>query len=292
LLGVKNRADFQKLVGLDLKSSQAFSPELLAAVLNSGVSIQPRRIARYASLGGGVWQTFDAKQAINEFNPLRFLNGGYKHDAEEFFGQLPNGHWAVLLCDKDGKLQDSAPDFIGGDSNAHGNDKRIHAGPLSCLGCHSNGGLRDIRDSVRNVYTLPQVLQTNPLADQRNILKKLLEARQHYFQAIEGRIKRDREVFAGALAQSSGLKSEEYARELRTYFARYDAPLTPERAAQELDTSKAVMLASFDAARKTPFGLDPSLAIFFSGEPLPRTQFNEVYNIGQLTLRGLTAWPK
>jgi hypothetical protein len=288
LLGVTKRDDYLRLIGLDLKSSQAFTPEALAVIANSGVARQPRRLARYAALGGGAWATFDNELATNEFNPLRFLNGTFKHKAEEWFGLLPNGMWAVGLFAADGTRQDSAPDFVGFDRFAHSNDGRIHVG-LSCFRCHATAGLQDFKDSVKNLYAFPQVLQSPSSA-------KAIEVQQKYFQAITGKIKRDRETYAEALAEACGMTPPDYAKALSAYFARYDAPVTAEQAAAELGVPLETMLARFDAMRKSPAGLDNSLGFFTvegaKREPLPRFQWIEIYPVGQLALRGLVQWPK
>lgn len=287
MLGVKNRGDFFKLVGLDVKSSTAFSPEALAAVYNSGVAQQPRRIARYVTLGGSAWATFDNQQAVDQANPLRFLNGGFTHKAEEWFAHGSNGIWKNLLCDANGKLQDSAPDFIGYDHFATSNDGRIHVG-LSCSRCHINGGLQDVRDSVRNLYTLPQVLVSPSL-------RALTDARQHYFQEITGKIKRDRAIHEEAIQQATGLKHEEYAKALSNYFAAYDRPVTVAQAAEELGVTEQEFMLRLDAARKTPQGLDPVLSMFtvdpIRREPVPRWQWLEAYNLAQLAMRGYQQWP-
>lgn len=287
LLGIAKRDDYLRVVGLDLKASRQFSPEFLAVITNSGVAREPRRIARFPSLGGAVYATFDNKAALNEANPIRFLNGGFKHQAEEYFGTLPNGFWAVGLFAANGDRQESAPDFVGFDRHTESNDGRIHVG-LSCFRCHAAAGLQDFKDSVKNLYGFPQVLQTPSAA-------KALEVKQRYFQAIAGRMKRDREVYAEALRAASGLTPEQYARTLSTYFARYDAPVTVEAAAAELGVTPAVLLAKLEAARAAAPGLDNTLGFFTveqaRREPVPRQQFNEVYGLAQLALRGLSAWP-
>lgn len=286
--GVKNRNDYFKLIGLDIKQSTDYSPELFAAVANSGVAKEPRRIIRYRTLGGGAWATHDSKQSIDQFNPLRFLNGGYKHNAEEWFGFLPNGMWTVFLSDDKGTRQDSAPDFIGFDHFAHDNDGRIHVG-LSCWRCHSDGGLQGIKDSIRNTFSFPQVLQSPSL-------KELLNAQQHYFQRIEGKLTSDRSTHDDAMQEATGWKHAEWAKNYSTYFARYDRPVPAGRAAVELGLLEADFLVKLDQARKSPQGLDIVLSMYAvepaRRESVPRLQWNEAYNLAQLAIRGYVSWPQ
>lgn len=291
LLEVKNRTDFEKLAGFNRKAAADYAPEALAAVMNSGVSQEPRRVERNQALGGGVYVTYDVKIAKNEFNPLRFLNGGFKHNAEEWFILLPNGMWGVGLFDDKGVRQDKAPDFVGYDHNAHSNDGAIHVG-LSCFDCHSrtgDAGLQPIRNSIRNLYSLPQTLKSPDAV-------RATAVQQHYFQYVDGKMRRDREIFTEAVKQANGLTPQEDATLLRRYFAAYDAPVTVEQAAYELGVSSETMLKFFDAMRKHPkAGLDNVLGFFTldekNREPVPRSQWNAAYNVAQLTLRGLVAWP-
>ena len=291
LLEVKNRADFEKLAGFDRKAAADYAPEALAAVMNSGVSQEPRRVERNQALGGGVYVTYDVKVALNEFNPLRFLNGGFKHNAEEWFVLLPNGMWGVGLFDDKGVRQDKAPDFVGFDRYAHSNDGAIHVG-LSCFDCHSregDAGLQPIRNSIKNLYSLPQVLKSPDVV-------RAVAVQQHYFQFIDGKMRRDRETFTEAVKLANGLTPKQDAEVLRRYFAAYDAPVTVEQAAWELGVTPETMLRFFDAMRKHPkAGLDNVLGFFTlegpNREPVPRAQWNATYNVAQLAMRGLVAWP-
>lgn len=292
LLEIKNRADFEKLAGFNRKAAADYAPEALAVVMNSGVSREPRRLERNRALGGGVHVTYDVKVAKNEFNPLRFLNGGFKHNAEEWFILLSNGMWGVGLFDDKGATQNSAPDFVGFDRYTHNNDGRIHVG-LACFDCHSRegeAGLQPIPNSIRNLYSLPQVLKS-PDA------KRAVGVQDQYFQYIDGEMRRDRERFVEALKLANGLSAKEDALLLRAYFAQYDAPVTAEQAARELGVSLDTMLMRFDAMRKAPgpVGLDNILGFFTLApekrEPVPREQWNSTYNVAQLALRGLVAWP-
>src|SRR5690606_27828988 len=104
---------------------------------------------------------------------------------EEWVAVLPNYYPVYLLSDREGKLQPSAPDFIGGDTSplCIGRDKRIHVG-LSCNRCHgvNQDFLRPIDDWVRGTFQTPLSLGTKDF-------KEYLLIRQQYFSNLDRGLK-------------------------------------------------------------------------------------------------------
>ncbi len=69
-LGFDDERSFHKIVGFDEKLAKLFKVELRESVSISGVTLQPRAIARYSSQGGGLWKSIDFLDAKEKKDPL------------------------------------------------------------------------------------------------------------------------------------------------------------------------------------------------------------------------------
>jgi len=287
LLEVKNRADFQRLTGFDQKLSEEFSRELRAAVANSGVTINPRRIARFEKIGGAYWTSFDVKDSKDRKNPLRVLNGGFQHDAEEVFSAGSNGLWKTALFDANGTLQEFVPPEIAHDRTSHSNDLRVHVGTLSCFRCHDaakgHDGLQPVNDWARRLFTLPLAL-TSP------DYQKLKELRQAYLRKLEPFMVVDRARHAAAVKEACGLSASEWAQGLARVYAEYDQPVTLARAAADVGLSKQAFLAALERYTKASGATNTVLGMFLrpenDQEPLPLDTWHEEYVNAQTILVG------
>jgi hypothetical protein len=280
-LKLKNRADFEKLIAFNQIESRKFVQPLLAAIANSGVAIRPRRVERDEKVGGGYWQTKDNKQAVDKNNPLRALNGGFRFDAQEFYGHLPNGLWAMFLADKDGNAQDSAPDFVGHDKTTTSNDGRIHV-YMSCARCHTNGGLQDLDDYARYLFRPPLSLQSVDY----DVLKKL---RQQYLRDLLPRMTADRLRYGNALWQANGLTSRENARLVKRFWREWvDTPVGLVQAGRELGVPPEKFRAALDRLLRSTGSVDTVLATYLRDprQRIPRDQWNEAYALAQFALAG------
>ena len=293
-LGVKDRKTFQALVGFDPKASFNFSYPVLEAISESGVASQPRRVEKWAKLGGSYVFTKDQvnQRGIGKRNPL--LTKGLddlEYDAEEVFASLPNGLWATGLFDKDGKRQDSAPDGVGYQHFTLSNDSKIHVN-LACLICHDrrpgNGGLQPIAPYFRGLYAGPGPIG---LADKNPKVVKELE--QYYLSRLD--FDPDRRRYIEALHEASGLLPNVYAQYLYEVFHRYDKHIDIDRAAVEFGVTEAELFRSMGLQLKFWGKIDEINGNWTLAKErrkkIGRDQFVEVYNSGQLALRGLPTWP-
>lgn len=291
MLGVTDRDSFFKLVGFDQKASERFSFEMLAAVANSGVSRQPRRISRHDKIKGAIWRTYDNRLAADGRNPLRLLDDEiFVFDAEEDLAHLPNGIIAGGLFQgngdknvKEGTLQKVAPQFVGFDKTSHDNNGDIEV-ILSCIRCHRNGLLQPIRSWQQNVYKAPGKLRSySP--------DKIEELQQKYFRSLEAPLADDRLIYARALAEASGFTPEKYAAALATCWDEITTPVGLERAARILGTTPAKLVAALDAANEASGITDSVLGIYqkplVEQEPIPLDQWHEVVPIAHAALLGL-----
>ena len=282
-IGVKNRDDFFKLIKLSEKDSLEIGKEMRAAVLRSGVATQNRQIVRLQALTGGHWTTLDTDDSTGNGNAIeRLKRGEFVHKAEEHFGVAPNGLFYFLLCDKQGALQPSAPDFIGPDDSPlrSGRDGRIHPG-LSCIRCHVEG-LRPINDWVRQTLRTPLGLQS---AD----YKELVELRRQYFSNLEGQLERDRFVFAEALAACNGLKPAENAKVFARFWDRYaENDRGPAEVAVELGVTEPVLIQALKSYVKATGSLPTLMAGLLQNPPvgIRPEHWEALYEQAQEIIRG------
>jgi hypothetical protein len=276
-------ASFDALVGFDRRASADFLSELREAVAESGVSKQPRRVARFDKLGGAYWQTFDNRLAVarkgKQRDPLRTLDDTFEFDASEIYAHLPNGLWAMGLFNARGVRQDSAPDFIGGDRTSTSNDSRIHNNH-SCITCHADGGLKDIDGWARNLYAPGGLALSSP---DYQVLKDL---KRKYLRHLEPHMKRDRERYAEALKEASGLTPREFASEVGKFWAEEDSlAVDLARAAAKLGVTEEKWLAALNHRLRTRGDVDGVLGTYLlpadRRKGIPVDQFREAYPLAQ-----------
>lgn len=268
LLGVKDLKTYEQAVGVVRKDiDAAFLKELREAVGSSTVTTPDtlRRVVRLEKVAGGYWFTQDANQRqakdAARGNPITELGDDYQFQAVETFAHLPNGLWATGLFDAAGVRQDKAPDAIASDSTAPHTDRAVHVN-LSCIRCHTEGGLQEVDGWVRNVLNAPPnfVVTTDP--------KKAHDLRQQYVtRRIEPHLKADRDRYAAALWEATGMKPAEYAKAYAAVWEECaERPVTAERAARDLGCSvEELQKALADLGPK----IDPVLSAFRL--PKPRT---------------------
>lgn len=270
-LGIRDKKGFDALVGYDEKLQRSSKRvELLEAVADSMVTLQPRRLGAFPAISGWYWQTFDSRKASDEHNPLRILNGGLKFDAQEVFGHGPNGLLVWGLFDDKGARQDAAPDFIASDSTAHGTDRRVHAG-LSCLRCHlPAAGINPVDGWARGLFQGNIRLQSPDYA-------KLKELRQKYLRDLDGAIEDSRRVYTRAIAATAGMKPAELGVVYGEAFARYDGPVDLTRAAADVGLAPAALKTALEQYVKQTGGLDFVLTALMVGKRVRPDQYHEVF---------------
>lgn len=252
-LGLKNQTDYEKLIGFE-KDKRSFAVRF--AVKNSGVTLQPRAGVRYQTFFGSYWKSIDFKRAVGEQNPLRSVGQQIEDvaDGYETFGYLPNGFWATAAMDNKDNLLPSAPDFVASDHQSKSNDSRVHVN-VSCMRCHTNGGLRDVDDYIRKLRP--------------SLSAELL---QEYGPPLEPIIEQDRQRFNQAVKLATGLNSKDYTRLYAAYWERYEDVRVDLKKAS-LDTGideKSLRLAIQQSG-------DPLLADLLGNGSIPIRQWEDVY---------------
>lgn len=286
-LGIKNQKDFETLVGFDKKLNDASKrKELLEAVSDSGVTQEPRRIARFPAVDGmGYWKTFDqfSETARDKKNPLRVLDDeNFDFDASEEYGGLPNHLWVTGLFAKDGTRQDSVPDAIAHDKTTASNDGRLHVN-LACIRCHGpHDGIQPMGEWARGLFRLQ-----GPLRLQSPSYEVIKDLRQKYLRDLKVPMELDRQAYVRALFQATGMNPVKYTQAYAAMWSRFeDEKVAPERAATEWGVDRQTMTTKLDAHLKSTGSLDNVLAKLYDGGSIKRRQYEEVYQLGAQIIGG------
>ena len=197
--------------------------------------------------------------------------------------------WATGLFNAAGERQDVAPQNIAPhDSSGTGSDRNVHVN-LSCIRCHTKGGMQDVNDWVRGGTNLPPNALFGPPGkdgkEDRDATKRLRE--QYVKRHIAPHLSRSRERYAPALLEATGLTPEKYAGAYAKAWAGLEAPVTAAQAARELGTTTA---AYQDALARLGTACDNTLSLHRLPNPLPipRSLWHQKYNRAQDALRGKT----
>lgn len=271
--GIKNEADFEEIIGFDAKVLRRFPKVTREAVANSSVTLQPRRIERFATVGGAYWRTSDVRQAQGNKNPLQILNGGFTADAHEDIANAPNGLHLYFLGNAKNEAQASAPDFIASDSTSSSNDRRVHVG-ISCVRCHSgSAGINSIDGWVRNLANKPLSLQSPDY----QLSKKF---QRLYFSQLDQIIDDDRRIYARAVATTNGREPKANGEAYGRMYADYDSPVSLEKASRELGVTPEKFVEILkNHASKTP-EMDLVIGSFMSEKPkaIPRVVWRDNFS--------------
>lgn len=290
-LGYKDLKEFQKLTGVILDKSvldESFLKELREAVGNSTVTTPQtlRRIVHLEKAGGNYWITQDADQRAAKnrakANPITNLGDDYEFDASEVFSHLSNGLFATGLFDaKEGARQNTAPPNIASDSTAPYTDRQVHVN-LSCVRCHSNGGMKDIDGWIRNVQNMPPNALGTTDPKQRKTLQQ-----QYVRRRLEPFLDASRDRYNRALLEATGMKSEAYSLAYAKLWEAYaERPVTVERAARDLGCSVKQLQ---DAIERAGEKREPMLAAFRLPKPatIPVVEWHRVYRRAQDHVHGV-----
>jgi hypothetical protein len=246
-LGLKNRADAEKLAGLDRKIAATRKKVMRATLIESGVAINNRQIEWQAAYDGDWWATLDSFQSTGKNNAPRLLNDA-DHDAEEIYYSLPNGLPGMLAGDAKGVLQKTVPDTIAHNKAAR-NDKRIHV-PLGCMECHA--------EVVRPFTCDSRLLYRGRIRLESPDPVKFLQLRQLFLRDIYAVRDKSAANYAAAIKQISGLEPARVAALYGEEYDRYYRSLNRAQIAMELGVTEERLGAVIDAKIKAGLA-DPVL---------------------------------
>jgi hypothetical protein len=293
LQGVKNEKDFLALVGAEVDKDVAFSRDLLAAVGISGVTQEPRVIQRVDKRGGAIWSSFDKKKtkAVDRGNALRILGSDatgkpfLDFDATEKYAHGPNGLWKFYLGNAKGEKQARAPDDVAQDAVAILRNDHAVISCVSCIRCHTAGGLQEVDDWVRNFPPELDLLAGDRLGKKVTDYEDVKRLRQQYARKLDPFLRQDRERYSAALLEVTGLKPEKFAAEFaRAWLYAADSVVDVAWAARELGVPPERVIAA--VRHQVALGkADPVLAAFALPEAkrksLPLSSWREAFGLMQ-----------
>jgi hypothetical protein len=314
--------DFEKLIAADLDTARfTFKAELSAIVARSRVTHNNRRMGRVEKLGGAYWFTIDSRtntgkaNVIHNPDDLDVARNGLKNitgkkgfaqiaasklidfQATEQLGHSPNGLLKWWLANNKGERQNSAPDFIAGDSTAPGTDKRVLIN-LSCNRCHVEG-IHPITDWIRSVAT-------NPLQVQPTNLDFALRQRQLYLSDLGDAVATDQLRYRKALwkatclpGKADGLEAVKFNPLYRWMWKQYqEDDFELDRIARRLGTTREAAIIALDSVAKKIGGLDPVLGGLLRAVAAEKKEvgirsehLEEVYPVLAATARGYVLTP-
>ncbi len=286
-LGVKDEADFHKLIGFDAKLAKDFGKVLRESVSISGVTHQPRAIEIQKAQGGWYLKTFDFAKATDKKNPLRVLGEDIakQADATEQYGALPNGLWATFLANGKGVRQDSAPDSIASDSHSRSTDRRVHIN-VSCVRCHTDGGVQPIDGFIRGFAQPPFVVGS---AD----YNAYVTLRREYLKDLTTSLRVARELYSEAVFEATGWTAAKYAASYAAYWeayedARVDLAWVARDRSVDVKYLRDLLTRRLAAGYNDPNygGVDLVLASLLRGNVIGIRQYEEVYGLLDIILKG------
>jgi hypothetical protein len=283
----KHEADFQRLVGADVKLAAERKKEMAAAVAKSAVTRNNRGIEWFQGFGGGYYRTQDFLSNTQRQNVTRVLKGDLEPphgDASEQYGFLPNELFGYWLQNKDGVRQNLAPSNIATDTQSTSLFRDVEP-MLGCVRCHKEG-LRPVNDWMRNVYA-----QGNPGGLAGKDYVDFTRLQRLYLSDLDGQLKRDNAIYIAALKRLNGVgwtpkvNSDSYGEAWRRYA---DADLTLAGMAEELETTEEKLLEAARAYVKEYAGAaEPAVVgLLAKGIKVRREHFEESYATYRLLLAG------
>ena len=273
-LGLKSRKDFFALTGADEDLAKKLFRSWREVVRKSGISQQNRQVFALGSASGRVWGTYDTfKQQGAGVAARNLRDGEFAHDAEEWYGFLPNGLWVTFLSDKAGVAQESAPDKIGPDKSAFnvGNDGRVHAN-LSCIRCHGvdKDFLKPVNGWAKKAFRQGGVLR---IGDKDK--EVLLELEGEYLRDLDEALDDDRRVYLRAVRaltaskkHPKGLTAPQLTKLYCEAWNRYaEADVSLDDAAREIGVAPEALQKGIKAYAVARGGTDLVLSAFIDDPP-------------------------
>jgi hypothetical protein len=248
----------------------------------SGVSVQGVRLitAIPTSRRADFWITDDIEQIDRKRDPLEHLDLSHKPDAHEAIGALPKSVASTgalgslqtyALANGAGVIQEKAPTNIVVDHTGIRGVEILN--PVSCITCHQEG-LRPIKTNA-----LRQYIQSG--ADVFAKYETQVAIEQFHLTNIQTLLDRGNYDYSVILEAINGFTPKENAEAFAAVIRFYDAPLTLERAAQELLCTPEQLQHALAVYGNLP----PRLAQLAHGIPIPRDAWEEVFPVAYEAMR-------
>jgi hypothetical protein len=229
---------------------------------------------------GSSWGTRDSAKITVDSDPLQHLDGGFKHDAEEWLTAMPKVSsttgergflLAAMLFNAKGEQQNEAPPSIVTDHHGFRGQAAIR-NPGGCVSCHATGINPPSVSELRDYITAGVDIYASP--------KERQEALDRFHFTKPGKqIARDNEDIALAIEAINGLSGQENADAFVGTIELYDRPVSLETAAAELHMEPrelALALAYYNNAGQQ---IGARLSGLPHGKAMPRATWEQVYHL-------------
>ena len=262
----KRKADWLEQLGVDAVAIKRLGANRGANLFRSGVTDKPRRLSRWNSLLGAIWNTYDTAGGDATKDVFRNPTFTVRFDAGEHIATRANGLLEYALFDSKGIRQDAVPPEIAIDDTVSPPVPLVPM--LSCVRCHGVGdedGLRSFTDDQSRLLASGRVAL---LVDDRQRLTalELFYGRQ---ARLQRELERDRDDYRHAVgAATGGMSPSDVARELAAMYETYVVGgVKPAQAARELGLSVAQFRRAMSGS------VDPIVLALVEGLSVQRDQW-------------------
>lgn len=281
----EKREDYFKGMGLDEKTVIGINAVKAANIVRSGITDKSRRIARFPTPFGSLWATYDSADETPDKDPFRDVSLSLRFEAGEYISTKANGLHDYALYDEAGKRLEVVDPKLAVDYTTH--PPQALQPSLSCTRCHfttaadvPQNGLRDFTD-----------LQAKVLAGGRADIKGTDPSEVNRIASLYARggqmqrdLSREREDFAAAVKEATGLTVTEAGEAYsRAYAAYADALVDPKAAAIELGLSADAM-AQPDLRKTLGNTRDAAIILLLEGVSVKRRQWESAFGEAQLLM--------
>ncbi len=234
--GPKNRDEFMRFWGVDLKASDGLDHATLIDADQSGVAFETRTVVERRTVAGYSWETLDSLEGFGRNDPLGQLENGLKkfaYDAGEIINsmrkeELRKGRtWyaqAMLLTDGKGTRVEEANARIVEDKSGR---VPVIRNPGRCYVCHTTGILSLPKSLVRGMAQRGSETYHYSKDD-------AIEFERKFLAELGTIVDRAQEDFCGWLPSYTKLSTAEVVALYARTIDAFEAKVTIEQAAIEL----------------------------------------------------------
>lgn len=227
---------------------------------------------------GSVWGTRDTLELVAHRDPVENLEGEFPHDGEEWIAQRWKTHIGTgtqgtlpvyLLFNGQGGIVNRAPVDLVRDHTEFRGLPEIRT-PGSCIQCHRNG------------YNLPAENQVRTLMDAKverytANLEEAIKLKRFHLADTTKEFQRANEDFGAMVKLVTGVDAPEAASCFHDAVARYDEPVTLERAAAELFVEPDRLRTQLSLESTAGGSLTARIAGLAHAQPISREAFEEAW---------------
>jgi hypothetical protein len=286
----KNTKEFLAFWGVDPANQQGAKFGWVEG--QSQVALQQIRFVEHfiGRAGRSVWLTKDVARVDAKTDPLEFLDGKFKHDAEEAIAQfvkssaryqIRGSAQAYGLFNGKGEAQTVAPVNVVEDYNRTLGSPEL-TNNCSCVTCHDQGMKDPTSNNLKDVLKLGEQLYVWS--------KEQTEQIEDFHLSDSGTtLQRNNQDFASFVTACNGLGPAENSKLYKLALRDYRADLSLQKAANELYCKPEELKLALAYASANKIVMPARVVGLAHDQKIPRTSFEGFY---QQTADILARWSK